>query len=492
MKRILYLMMLILPLLCSCSSEEETSRLSRTRTMVFDGDICGFEPETRAAAILTFNEGDVMYLELGGIKAKAEYSGGKWTVDVPESLSDGESGTCTAYYIENGSLSGTSVSLSTSSVIYKGTGTFSNTTTELRVSSSVSPLTARVHFRGAVGTQITVTGMQTYSAFNTSTYVISSSTSAKSLTVQSDGYTPYVYALLSGDRTLKIQNGAYTYSCTFGSSVMRVGSSGYIDIPTQASHDKWTTNESTNIDVSGFDYGNDSDWNQEEPKPSENVDVSGSDYGSDEDWNQKDVVTHEYVDLGLSVKWATCNVGASKPEEYGEYFAWAAAKSQYLHNWVNTPYQTQNTTHYSNTKFTKYLGSDSSSYRDSSTSLENALKTILDIDDDVAHICWGGQWRMPTDSEMKELIINCTWTWTNYNGVYGDKVTSKINGNFIFLPAAGFIDYSFSPVSWGRYWSSSLNVSIPYEALGLFFSSNDVDFYGNYRYSGFSVRAVFP
>lgn len=472
MKRLLYLMMLILPLLCSCSSEEETSRLSRTRTMVFDGVICGFEPATRAAAVLTFNEGDVMYLELGGIKAKAEYSGGKWTIDVPESLSDGASGTCTAYYIEDGSLSGTSVSLSTSSVIYKGTGTFSNTTTELRVSASVSPLTARVHFRGAVGTQITVTGMQIYSAFNTSTYVISSSTSAKSLTVQSDGYTPYVYALLSADRVLKIQNGAYTYSSTFGSSVMRVGSSGYIDIPTQASHDKWTTNDSSNIDVSGSDYGN------------------------DEDWNQKDVVTHEYVDLGLSVKWATCNVGASKPEEYGDYFAWGETEPYYIegHSQDNPC---------SNWKTGKTAGYDWPSYKwcngsyiqtkyctnSSWGTVDN--KTVLDLADDAAYVNWGGGWRMPTKEEHDELRTKCTWTWGAQNGVNGYTVVGP-NGNSLFLPAAGrrYDSYLYNVGSWGDYWSSSLCSDYSINAYGLGFDSDGV-YSGSYgRFSGFAVRPV--
>ena len=137
---------------------------------------------------------------------------------------------------------------------------------------------------------------------------------------------------------------------------------------------------------------------------------------------------HEYVDLGLSVKWATCNVGASKPEEYGDYFAWGETqpKNTYdwsTYKWCNGSYDTQ----------TKYC--TKSSYG----TVDN--KTQLELSDDAARANWGGSWRMPTDAEMTELREQCTWTWTTQNGVYGYKVTSKKSGytnKSIFLPAAGY------------------------------------------------------
>ena len=130
---------------------------------------------------------------------------------------------------------------------------------------------------------------------------------------------------------------------------------------------------------------------------------------------------YEYVDLGLSVKWATFNVGATRPEEYGDYFAWGATEPLYQpgyaqsssplwksgktggYNFVNTPFQTVNTEEYPSSKWTKYLGSTTSSYKDPSATNADALKTVLDLEDDAAHVNWGGSWRMPTYEELKEV-----------------------------------------------------------------------------------------
>ena len=119
-------------------------------------------------------------------------------------------------------------------------------------------------------------------------------------------------------------------------------------------------------------------------------------------------------------------------------------------------------------------------------------KTVLDLEDDVAHVKWGGSWRMPTNAELDELLTNCTWTWTTKNGVKGYKVTSKSNGNSIFLPAAGYrygasLDYSGS---YGYYWLSSLAASYSDYAYDLFFYSGNCSWSTNSRYYGFSVRPV--
>ena len=191
---------------------------------------------------------------------------------------------------------------------------------------------------------------------------------------------------------------------------------------------------------------------------------------------------HEYVDLGLSVKWATCNVGANKPEEYGDYFAWGETQPKSTYNWSTYKYCNG-----SLTSLTKYC--TNSSYG----TVDN--KTILDAADDAARANWGGSWRMPTDAELTELREQCTWTWTTQNGVYGYKVTSKKSGytnKSIFLPAAGYRNDSslYSAGSYGSYWSSSLDTGYPYYAWGVYFNSDDVSRgYGN-RYYGFSVRPV--
>ena len=191
---------------------------------------------------------------------------------------------------------------------------------------------------------------------------------------------------------------------------------------------------------------------------------------------------HDYVDLGLpsGTKWATCNVGATKPEEYGDYYAWGetTTKSSYSYDnykWSNDGCDT----------FTKY--NTSSSYG----TVDN--KTMLELADDAARANWGGAWRMPTDAEWTELRENCTWTWTTKNGVNGYEVKSKTNGNSIFLPAAGYCgnDGLDNAGNYGNYWSSSLNADDTNDALHVLFYSDGVyrNDYG-YRCCGQSVRPV--
>ncbi len=189
---------------------------------------------------------------------------------------------------------------------------------------------------------------------------------------------------------------------------------------------------------------------------------------------------YEWVDLGLSVKWATCNVGAASPEEYGGYYAWGETeeKDNYdwsTYKWCDGSYNT----------ITKYCINSSDGTVDD--------KTVLDLEDDVAHVKWGGSWRMPTLDELEELRCNCDWEWITQNGVKGYKVTSKTNGNSIFLPAAGRLDgaAAYNRGNSGRYWSSSLYSNDSYGTYFLYFYSsylhwNNVD----YRYCGHSVRPV--
>ena len=119
-------------------------------------------------------------------------------------------------------------------------------------------------------------------------------------------------------------------------------------------------------------------------------------------------------------------------------------------------------------------------------------KRTLDLSDDAASVNWGGSWRMPTDVEWFELIINSTWTWTSQGGVYGCLVTSTINGNSIFLPAAGFqFDKELTLAgARGRYWCSSLNPASPYRAYYGGFHLGEVIRGSDARWLGFSVRPV--
>ena len=192
---------------------------------------------------------------------------------------------------------------------------------------------------------------------------------------------------------------------------------------------------------------------------------------------------HEWVDLGLpsGTKWATTNVGASTPEGYGNYYAWGETTTKSTYNWstykwCNGSYDTM----------TKYCVSSSYGTVDN--------KTTLDLSDDAAYVNWGTSWRMPTKAEQDELRNTnyTTWTWTTQNGVKGYKVTSKTNGNSVFLPAEGYrggssLNYAGSD---GGCWSSSLNASNSSSAYYLDFNSSYVDRNDSGRCYGQSVRAV--
>ena len=187
--------------------------------------------------------------------------------------------------------------------------------------------------------------------------------------------------------------------------------------------------------------------------------------------------TKEAVDLGVSVKWATCNLGATKPEDYGDYYAWGETTTKSDYSWSTYKYG------YDYNALTKYC--TDSDYG----TVDN--KTILEAADDAATQNWGGNWRMPTIDEWQELRKNCIWTWTTKNSVNGYEVKAT-NGNSIFLPAAGYRNYGELGYagSGGGYWSSSLDTNDPYNAQYVSFDSDyhDAD-YGDRGY-GLSVRPV--
>ena len=186
---------------------------------------------------------------------------------------------------------------------------------------------------------------------------------------------------------------------------------------------------------------------------------------------------HEYVDLGLSVKWATCNVGATKPEQYGDYFSWGETNEKW--NYAPNTYKYGG---YSSTWMSKYspVGKNADNKRE------------LDPEDDVAHVRWGGTWRMPTLKEQQELLYNCTWTWTTVNGIKGCLVTSNINGNSIFLPAAGHRngkDVSYGG-RYGNYWSTSLGGAEGRRSFSMEVRSDRPTFSSIDRYLGCVIRPV--
>ena len=206
----------------------------------------------------------------------------------------------------------------------------------------------------------------------------------------------------------------------------------------------------------------------------------------------KEKSAHEYVDLGLSVKWATCNIGAEKPEEFGNYYSWAEVEPKTSYTLTNYKFYMSGNSN-NDVKFSKYSFDESNK----KSFYNHYDQTNLFNDDDVACVKWGGNWRMPTKEEMDELRNNCSWTWIILNGVTGYKVTSMKSGykdRYIFLPAAGYRDITNdnNVGSAGYYWSCSLRSGIYNCACNLYLSpgywENDI----TYRYRGLTVRPVCP
>ena len=198
----------------------------------------------------------------------------------------------------------------------------------------------------------------------------------------------------------------------------------------------------------------------ESPDMGDNDIIAANQINSEDSQHQSTTGTlngYDWVDLGLSVKWATKNVGASSPSDYGDYFAWGETrpKSSYVDG---------------QTRIATTSGHD--------TSREN----------------WGGTWRMPTKAEFEELCNgnNCKWTWTSQGGHWGYLVTSKINRNSIFLPAAGWRRGTgrYNVGEYGYYWSSTLSPSISDGARCLNFDSGYHYTSTNFRSYGQSVRPV--
>ena len=178
------------------------------------------------------------------------------------------------------------------------------------------------------------------------------------------------------------------------------------------------------------------------------------------------------VDLGLpsGTLWAACNVGATRSEGYGDYFAWGETSPKDTYTWDNYKWGTEN-------NLTKYNSTDN--------------KTTLEANDDAATVNMGAGWSTPTGEDWTELMNNCTWTWTTLNGMNGYTIAGS-NGNSIFLPAAGQMIPNGPNVvnNQGYYNSSSLNKDKTKKQVFGFGNNVSSMIDGLYRYVGHPVRAV--
>ena len=197
----------------------------------------------------------------------------------------------------------------------------------------------------------------------------------------------------------------------------------------------------------------------------------------------------ESVDLGLSVNWATFNIGATAPEGYGDFFAWGEIATKQDYSWA-----TYSMCGGTSMTMTQYNTLDRYGTVDGRTKLFYD-EFMGQYSDDVACRKWGGEWRMPTLEEQDEIRTECTWTWTTVNGVQGCKAVSKkagYEGNWIFFPAAGYMQGTslmYQGTS-GYFWSSEINPSYPNQANNLFINSSGAKYKYYNRCLGYSVRPV--
>ena len=206
--------------------------------------------------------------------------------------------------------------------------------------------------------------------------------------------------------------------------------------------------------------------------------------------------TMEYVDLGLpsGLKWAKCNLGASKPSDYGDYYAWGETAPKADFTWDTYKWMQAGHSHWKFiTKYTFADGQTRGIWYDSAGAFIGDNKTVLDAADDAATANLGSPWRMPTKVEIAELITKCTWTWTTQDGVEGCQVDGP-NGNAIFLPATGRYEESglIYAGTRGNYWSSSLDSADCTTARGDDFFSGGGASEKYYRYYGLALRPVRP
>ena len=224
----------------------------------------------------------------------------------------------------------------------------------------------------------------------------------------------------------------------------------------------------------------------------------GTAYGLEVSITTQNSSVGQYVDLGLpsGLQWATCNVGAEVPENYGDFFSWGETQPKSGWNlYCDLNYMYYYIENYGGWEGTEEIVTILKYCTDLDYGITDNL-TVLLPEDDAATVNWGADWRIPTIEEWQELFENTTSTWTTQNGVRGRLFTAT-NGNSIFLPAAGYRDdYCYDGGAsnlidnCGGYWSSSLHTENPFKAWGGYFNSGNFAIGSYYRETGRSVRAV--
>ena len=391
--------------------------------MVFDCDITSYDGTTRATTASAWENGDIVYLYFRGNNSaygQAEYisSSKKWKVTCDKALAEATNNSCYVWFGKgiNPKENGGYKYYNYMTEAYHATnGQYTYTNNGIYINATLAPKGWRLRFKGTAGTQIRISGPNIYyelyetSNYSSGFYAYSGSIE---LTVKSDGYTDYFIGSTSTSTTsINLIN--YTtgeaYTRYFDDNTLKSGESGYFTLPTSSNLRGWTRTTS----------------------------------------NFK-----QYVDLGLpsGTKWATCNIGASSPEEYGGSYAWGETTQKLYNNGWNSYDYCDGTA-----ESCYYIGDD-----------------IAGTEYDVAHVKWGGSWRMPTKDQWNELIQQCTGSSSTQNGVSGYLFTGP-NGKTIFMRS-------------GNYWTSSFDPTIYYCAYYSYVSGVSQIA----RFNNLSVRAVCP
>lgn len=453
----LCLIMVVVFFISSCSNdlEEEvtivTGEKFRNVPVCMDATLIPFDASMSVksrATTLTWKEGDVIYLQYttadgSTTNGTATYHAGNWTASDIKSLKRDATSKCVAYYFDGEkTISSTSVTINPTTGVYADLSAtyYYPTGGTPTITCNLKPQTSRIRFKGTAGTSFSLTGLSCRKTFTLSSATLSKVESTATISIQSNGYSPYIYgnfASTTSPQLIVIQGDAtYTADCK-GRAMLITGESGYINLPTSNVHNGWEMKLSYN--------------------------------------------GHEYVDLGLpsGTKWATCNIGASSPEMYGDYYAWGEVKTKTTYGFTTYKYCNG-----SETSLTKYCTISNYGKVDN-------LKELV-ATDDVATVKWGASWCMPTDAQLTELFTECDCYWSTLKGNNGVLVKSKKNDQSLFLPAAGcragieFVGVGEA----GFYWSRTLGV-YPNKAYDIIFIfSEGIERESGVRAAGQSVRPV--
>lgn len=307
-----------------------------------------------------------------------------------------------------------------------------NSNGEISIQATLKPLTGRIRFKGVPGDTFTLSGLSTSNYYDIKTGQLTVNDSPITLSIGSNGYSSYIYGNFTNkiNPTMSITTDDCTFTANCPTSMLNVGKSGWMKLPSRQEHIGWVIEDQNNS-------------------------ING----------------HEYVDLGLpsGKLWATCNVGASSDEEFGDYFAWGETETKETFEWENYKY-----------------GYDQTFHRCSKYNVQDGKRT-LEPSDDVAITKWGGTWRIPTLSEMEELIKECTYEWTNINGINGMKFIGK-NNKVLFMPAA------YEGNNQMYYWTSTANSDYSAKVMLSALMANTGKYHLSTtdfpRFTGYPVRPV--